>query len=82
MNGWEAGIRTPIGRSRVFLRPLIPKGINKRSRQIPAKSGKIRNTTATRKSLRESCPPAMIADGKNKLRGMGIGLDPWFLALP
>jgi hypothetical protein len=70
-----------IRRSRVYLHPQILKEINKRSRQIPAKSGKIRNTTATKKSLRESCLPAMIADAKNELRGMGADLDPWFLAL-
>ncbi len=46
MNGWEAGIRTPIRRSRVYLGLLIPKQINDLTRQIPAKSGKIRNTAA------------------------------------
>ena len=56
MNGWEAGIRTMIRRSRIYYRLLIPKGINNLVRQIAAESGKIRNAAA-RKTDSQGSPP-------------------------
>jgi hypothetical protein len=44
MIGWEAGIRTPIGRSRVLQRPTETIRINHLAWQLRAKSGKIRNS--------------------------------------
>ena len=46
MFGWDAGIRTPIRRSRVLLKALKAKRIKSLARQIKEKSGKIRNTAA------------------------------------
>src|SRR5579862_9108327 len=43
MNGWDAGIRTPIRRSRVLLKAKVINQINNLAWQILEKSGKIRN---------------------------------------
>ena len=53
--GWEAGIRPPIRRSRVFYRLLIPKEINNLARQIAAESGKIRNAAARKNVPKAQC---------------------------
>jgi hypothetical protein len=46
INGWEAGTRTPIGRSRIFSSPKRLNKINHLARQNTDNSGKIRNTAA------------------------------------
>ena len=46
--GWEAGIRTPIGRSRALLNLMQTKRIKDLARQFKKESGKIRNTAATK----------------------------------
>src|SRR5262249_37333400 len=46
MSGWDAGIRTPIRRSRVPWRANRLNQINNLVRQIPENHGKIRNAAA------------------------------------
>src|SRR5262249_33454073 len=53
-NGWEAGIRTPIRRSRVLFWLKKIKQINNLARQIWEKSGKIRTTPATKRRPKSS----------------------------
>jgi hypothetical protein len=45
-NGWEAGTRTPIDRSRVLLNTRRINEFNDLTRQNAENSGKIRNTAA------------------------------------
>jgi hypothetical protein len=68
MYGWEAGIRTPIRRSRVPTRAKLINRIKRLARQNADKSGRIRNAAAMKwtstgrnkpslKVARDSNPP-------------------------
>ncbi len=58
--GWEAGVRTPIGRSRVSRGPMMPQEISNLALQIPNKPGKIRNPRATPVHSATSSSPVIL----------------------
>ena len=58
--GWEAGIRTPIGRFRVSRRTKRRKRMNDLGLQMKNKSGKIRNTPTTKLVAKVGIPDNIV----------------------